>query len=87
MKLLAGWLLGLGTAWAALAIWRTVPPLGPIDPADEWEPRRGDRRPGFRDSVATPDFSPIEHDAACEYPRRPCVCAVFVPMHGGFGSP
>lgn len=32
MKLLIGWMLGLGTAWAALAIWRRIPPFPDLDP-------------------------------------------------------
>ncbi|QCW22577.1 hypothetical protein QDA05_gp20 [Microbacterium phage Honeyfin] len=54
MRYLAGWIAGLATAWAALAIWRRFPPFPDIDaePEDVWEPRRGDRRPGYDDSVA-----------------------------------
>uniref|UniRef100_A0AAU8GNJ0 Minor tail protein n=1 Tax=Microbacterium phage Crisis TaxID=3158889 RepID=A0AAU8GNJ0_9CAUD len=54
MKFLAGWIAGIATAWAALAIWRRFPPFPDIDaePEDVWEPRRGDRRPGYDDSVA-----------------------------------
>jgi hypothetical protein len=68
MKFALGFVAGLGAAWAALAIWQRVPPLGPIDPDDEGydhrfsPPRRivpsseliPDKggRPGYRDSVA-----------------------------------
>lgn len=46
MKFALGFFAGFGAAWAALAIWQHVPPLGPIndiDPAlvpgvDEWPP-------------------------------------------------
>lgn len=31
MRILAGWLLGVATAWAALAIWRTIPPFPELD--------------------------------------------------------
>lgn len=30
-----GFVSGLATAWAALAIWQRVPPLGPIDAIDQ----------------------------------------------------
>ena len=50
MRFLAGWIAGLATAWTALAIWRRLPAFPDLDP--EWEPRRGDRRPGYDDSVA-----------------------------------
>lgn len=52
MRFLLGFASGLAAAWAALAIWQRVPPLGPVDAVDEdvWEPRRGDRRPGFHRS-------------------------------------
>lgn len=53
MRYLVGWLAGIATAWAALAIWRRIPPFPDIEPEpDVWEPRRGDRRPGYDDSVA-----------------------------------
>lgn len=36
MKYLIGWLIGVGTAWAALAIWQRVPEFPDIDaPPDE----------------------------------------------------
>lgn len=35
MRFLLGLLSGLAAAWAALAIWRRVPSLGPIDAVDE----------------------------------------------------
>lgn len=35
MKFALGFAAGLTVAWAALAIWQRVPPLGPIDPGDE----------------------------------------------------
>ncbi len=40
MKFALGFVAGLGVAWAALAIWQGVPPLGPIDPEDDgsWPP-------------------------------------------------
>ncbi|QSM01213.1 hypothetical protein QDA08_gp18 [Microbacterium phage NoodlelyBoi] len=39
MRFLAGWITGLATAWAALAIWRRVPPFPDIEPEDEpWPP-------------------------------------------------
>jgi hypothetical protein len=74
MRFLLGFASGVAAAWAALAIWQRVPPLGPVDAADEdvWEPRRGDRRPGFDDSVAL---------------ERPDVSGVFRDVRGGFGSP
>lgn len=31
MKYLIGWLIGVGTAWAALAIWQRVPEFPDID--------------------------------------------------------
>lgn len=34
MKFSLGFLSGLAAAWAALAIWRSIPPLGPVDVAD-----------------------------------------------------
>lgn len=65
IRFLLGVATGIAAAWSALAIWQRFPPLGPIDPDDEaiddldrivylgeYEPRRGDRRPGFDDSVA-----------------------------------
>ncbi|QDF19034.1 hypothetical protein SEA_HERMEONYSUS_18 [Microbacterium phage Hermeonysus] len=72
MRYLVGWLAGIATAWAALAIWRRVPPLSEVVwepepgveydyrfnpprrtvPSSELIPRRGDRRPGYDDSVA-----------------------------------
>jgi len=60
MKVLMGFLLGLGTAWAALAIWQRVPEFPDIDEneqdADIWEPRRGDRRPQFDEGwITMPD--------------------------------
>lgn len=79
-RLALGFVAGLAAAWAALAIRRRIPPFPDLDP--EWEPRRGDRRPQFDDATAGET-----HDAGCRYPRRPCVCAVMVPMHGGIGSP
>lgn len=38
MKFALGFFAGLGAAWAALAIWQRVPPLGPIDPRDDIDP-------------------------------------------------
>lgn len=35
MKLFLGFLLGLGTAWAALAIWQRVPEFPDIDEMDD----------------------------------------------------
>lgn len=34
MRIAVGWLLGVASAWAALAIWRRIPPFPDIDPAD-----------------------------------------------------
>lgn len=34
MRFALGFLAGVGAAWAALAIWQGVAPLGPIDPGD-----------------------------------------------------
>uniref|UniRef100_A0AAU7J8E9 Minor tail protein n=2 Tax=unclassified bacterial viruses TaxID=12333 RepID=A0AAU7J8E9_9VIRU len=31
MRFLAGWIAGLATVWAALAIWKRVPPMPYID--------------------------------------------------------
>lgn len=101
MRFVLGFASGVAAAWAALAIWQRVPPIGPIDAVDEdvWEPRRGDRRPGFEDSVAGDGslaaimpigarrIPPEVHLDDCGYPSRPCVCGTFVEMHGGFGSP
>lgn len=91
MMFALGFVSGVATAWAALAIWQRVPPLGPIDAADEdvWEPRRGDRRPGFDDSVARGYVvNPRQqHDAYCRHPMRPCVCTVTHPVTGGIGAP
>lgn len=82
MRFLLGFASGVAAAWAALAIWQRVPPLGPVDAVDDldaidasldvWEPRHGDRRPGFDDSVAL---------------ERPDVSGVFRDVRGGFGSP
>lgn len=94
MRFLLGFASGLAAAWAALAIWQRVPPLGPVDAVDEdvWEPRRGDRRPGFDDSVARASGGYVvdprqQHDAYCRYPVRPCVCTVMHPVTGGIGAP
>ena len=95
MRFVLGFASGVAAAWATLAIWQRVPPLGPIDAVDEdvWEPRRGDRRPGFDESVAAWPPPPVTdpaahtHDAYCRYPRRPCVCTVMHPVTGGFGAP
>lgn len=38
MRFLLGFFAGLGAAWAALAIWQRVPPLGPIDASDDVDP-------------------------------------------------
>lgn len=46
MKFLIGWTAGLLTAWAALAIWRRIPPFPDLDAP----PPSG--RPGYDDSVA-----------------------------------
>ncbi|AWY06027.1 hypothetical protein SEA_ROBSFEET_20 [Microbacterium phage RobsFeet] len=69
MKYLIGWLAGIATAWAALAIYQRMPVLGEVvwepdaDP-DVWEPRRGDRRPGYEDSVAGwPPPPEVDHAA------------------------
>lgn len=35
MRFALGFLAGVAAAWAALAIWQRVPPLGPIDAVDE----------------------------------------------------
>lgn len=35
MRFLLGFASGLAAAWAALAIWQRVPPLGPIDACDD----------------------------------------------------
>lgn len=51
MKVLIGWLLGLTTAWAALAIWQRVPSFPDVDePAlsefpdnEEWLTRNGEK--------------------------------------------
>lgn len=48
MRYLLGLLTGLAAAWAALAIWRRVPPFPDIEPEPAW--RAG--RPGYRDSIA-----------------------------------
>lgn len=74
-RITLGFIAGLAVAWGALAIWLRVPPFPDLDP--EREPRRGDRRPQYTET----------HDTGCRYPRHPCVCGVFVEMHGGFGSP
>lgn len=88
MRFVLGFASGLAAAWAALAIWQRVPPLGPVDPGDDvWEPRRGDRRPGFDDSVASGHYVGQAHDAYCRYPARPCVCSVMHPVTGGIGAP
>lgn len=34
MRFALGFLAGVGAAWAALAIWQRVPPLGPVDDID-----------------------------------------------------
>lgn len=34
MRFALGFAAGLATAWAALAIWQRIPPLGPIDQSD-----------------------------------------------------
>lgn len=92
VRFLLGFLSGLAAAWAALAIWQRVSPLGPIDAADEdfYEPRRGDRRPGFDESWPPPpvtDPAVHAHDRYCRYPARPCVCTVMHPITGGVGAP
>lgn len=38
MKFALGFFAGLGAAWAALAIWQGIPPLGPVDADEEWPP-------------------------------------------------
>ncbi|QGJ95238.1 hypothetical protein QDA11_gp18 [Microbacterium phage Jayden] len=50
MRFLAGWIAGLATAWAALAIWRRFPGLDD-DPAYE-QPAWRSGRPGYDDSTA-----------------------------------
>jgi len=35
MRFVLGFLAGIAAAWAALAIWRGVPPLGPVDDGDD----------------------------------------------------
>lgn len=88
MRFVLGFASGFAAAWVALAIWQRVPPIGPVDPGDDevWEPRRGDRRPGFDESVAR-EHGLYEHAEGCRYPARPCACGTFVDMHGGFYSP
>lgn len=60
VKFLAGFLAGIGTAWAALAIWRQLPEFPDLDADPDWEvgeiwePRRGDRRPGYDDAAVSP---------------------------------
>jgi len=54
MKFLAGWIAGLATAWAALAIWNRIPPFPDIEPEPAW--RSG--RPGFHDSTAGGSWPP-----------------------------
>lgn len=98
MRFLLGFASGVAAAWAALAIWQRVPPLGPVDATDEdvWEPRRGDCRPGFDDSVALHSGGSYSesahvpvgmHDPYCRWPMRPCVCTVMHPVTGGIGAP
>lgn len=94
MRFALGFAAGIAAAWGALAIWQRVPPLGPVDAVDDaWEPRRGDRRPGFDASAAMWPPPPVTdpavhtHDRYCRYPARPCVCSVMHPVSGGFGSP
>jgi len=36
MRFLAGFIAGLAAAWAALAIWRSIPPCPDFD-ADPWD--------------------------------------------------
>lgn len=60
MKLLIGFLLGLGTAWAALAIWQRVPQFPEIDDSD-----RGERAERVN-YPPVPKFDPNVH-----LPRRP----------------
>ncbi|QGJ89431.1 hypothetical protein PBI_SMARTIES_26 [Microbacterium phage Smarties] len=69
MKFLAGWIAGIATAWAALAIYQRIPPLSEVvwetddsvvlpglKPGTEYviEHARGVRRPGYDDSTARP---------------------------------
>lgn len=59
MKLFAGFLLGLGTAWAALAIWQRLPEFPDIDEMDDIDrivylgesPEEALHRTGERDDV------------------------------------
>lgn len=58
MKFALGFVVGLGAAWAALAIWQGVPPLGPIDPDDErYDHRFSPPRPIVPSSELIPDKS------------------------------
>lgn len=66
MRFLAGWIAGLATAWAAVAIWRGLPVLDD-DPAyeqSEEPPTWRSGRPGFADSVAGYPPPPHIDDAA-----------------------
>src|SRR5690606_13106412 len=38
MKFALGFAFGVAAVWAALAIWQRIPPLGPIDPGDDYPP-------------------------------------------------
>lgn len=38
MRFILGFVAGVATAWAALAIYQQVPPFGPIDEADDYPP-------------------------------------------------
>jgi len=61
MRFALGVVAGIAAAWAALAIWQRVPEFPDIDDEPlaaaptidpDWaERRRGDRRPGYEDSV------------------------------------
>ncbi|QBI98102.1 hypothetical protein SEA_FIREMAN_18 [Microbacterium phage Fireman] len=64
MRFLAGWIAGIATAWAALAIYQRMPPLTEVVWEPDAEPSWRSGRPGYRDSIAQPWPPPIEVDEA-----------------------
>lgn len=68
MKYLIGFLVGLGAAWAALAIWQRVPAFPDIDADDV--PEVDDRHSArYLELHGGPRIDP-----RCPWPRNFCTC-------------
>lgn len=87
MKFLLGFASGVAAAWAALAIWQRVPPLGPVDAVDEaFPPPPSIDREAF-ERAADGNQLRYRSQHAAGLGARPDVSSIFRDAHGGFGSP